>query len=101
MKEDYNIVGILEESEVSYQETKLEEIKRIFSVLQLDTFYYPFLDNLSIFLPNYENWMSIPMEVVFKTLNSTGFLESVPLFCNSRETHLNIKLISTAFILIK
>lgn len=45
--------------------------------------------------------IEIPMETVFKTLNSTGFLESVPLFCNSRETHLNIKLISTAFILIK
>ena len=101
MKEDYFIVGILDESEVSNQDTKLEEIKRIFNSLQLDTFYFPFLENLAKFMPDFHKTIYIPMEAVFKTLNSTGFLESVPLFCNSRETHLNIKLISTAFILIK
>ena len=46
MKEDYFIVGILDEKEVSNQETKLDEIKRVFNTLNLGTFYYPFLENL-------------------------------------------------------
>lgn len=33
--------------------------------------------------------------------HSIAFLRSVPLFCNARETHLNIKLICSAIILIK
>lgn len=46
MKEDYFIVGILDESEVSNQVTKIDEIKRVFTTLHLGTFFYPFLENL-------------------------------------------------------
>ena len=45
--------------------------------------------------------LELSMKTVFETLNSSEFLKEVPKFCNARETHLNIKVLSSAFILTK
>jgi hypothetical protein len=45
--------------------------------------------------------IDIPMQAVFDSINSNDFLVEVPKFCNARETHLNIKVLSTSFILLK
>lgn len=46
MKEDLFIVGILDEYEVSHHDIRLDEIKRVFDSIHLNTFYYPFLEIL-------------------------------------------------------
>jgi hypothetical protein len=41
------------------------------------------------------------MKHVLKVINWNEFLKSVPKFCNARETHLNIDILITVFILVK
>lgn len=97
MKEDLFIVGILTEKDVDDMDITLEEVRQVMDWLDLGTFYEPFLANLKEKYNDDENLLSR----TFKTLNSIRFLRSVPLFCNARETHLNIKLITSSIILTK
>ena len=41
------------------------------------------------------------MEIVFKIVNSSEFFQSVPRYCNARETWANIQLINSGLILFK
>ena len=55
MKEDLFLTGILDEDEVSNQSTTLEECKRVFRTVHLNTLYEPFLKHLEKYEPDYQN----------------------------------------------
>jgi hypothetical protein len=99
MKEDFILIGILPESLVEHKKVQLTEIKSILvEALQLGSMYNPMVDllkqkNLII------DGESVCLKDLFSMIKSKDFLQTIPLFCNQRETYSNIQLIIVGIIL--
>jgi len=102
-REEINIIGIIQDSELESESmnTDTEELKKIFyDALCLGPMY----DTLHKILVerNYLDFSNrIKCKDVVKALNTNKFLSNCPNFVSSRETLVNIKLITAALIILK
>jgi hypothetical protein len=97
--EDVSIVGIIPEDELSGHTNAQELSKVIYDSLSIGPLFDPLINDLN------SKGLIIDEEIeckeVLKALYSNSFLKRCPKFVSHRETLLNVKLITTAMLVLR
>jgi hypothetical protein len=97
---ELKVIGIIPESFFTTETTNESELKRIiYEGLAIGPLFEPLIEDL-ITKDKVDKGEILCSDVV-KSVYSESFLKRCPMFVSSRETIANIKLITTALILIK